>query len=63
MMNTVYIIVFFGAYTISDSLCNQDKELEYKSSYRISRKDLIKYCLFLKWNVFRTATKLGTAPL
>ena len=61
-MNTVFIIVF-GAYIISTSLYNLDKEVEYKSSCLIYWKDSIKHFLFPKWNGVRTATKLGRASL
>jgi hypothetical protein len=53
---------FLDTYTIPNPVCNHDKALEYKSSCRIYWKDSIKYRLFLKWNVCRTATKLGRAP-
>ncbi len=62
-MNTVFIIVFLGTYTISTSLYNTDKEVEYKSSRFICWKDSIKHCLFHKWNDVRTATKLGRTSL
>ena len=50
-MNTVFIIL--GTYTISTSLYNTDKEVEYKSSCFICWKDSIKHCLFHKWNGVR----------
>ena len=61
-MNTV-LLSFLGTYTISTSLYNTDKEVEYKSSCFICWKDSIKHCLFHKWNGVRTATKLGRTSL
>ncbi len=52
MGNTVFII-FLDTDTISNTLCDQDKLLEYKNSCLICWKDSIKYCLFYKWNGIR----------